>query len=744
MNEAEKIFSQQPRQPQTVAPNRYLEKFNVSFFTVPFAEEFPDTALGNVQLPVGRQGKTLILRGMIPGEGNVYIGQTPARLTVQYQSGTCDVYDLTVGEALWWGDRFGKYPEPFQSNAAARAVLYDCLQLLPQTTVNDHEGYYLAVALRNEPVECLTVEKLSDIPVHVYHAFVLEHLPKAFKDHLLEPNGVNTGTRQARIKRLRELLYVSDDNFPRATVYERPEGSEGQPVFRFHGDKYAQFYTNVLNFNLADMRRKIDEDGYCHTSTLNAPWYGYDAMGGTFTNEGRIYSWQEAGIYYAESWTRDMGRILMELMKFGCTENVRAGLNWLLDAARRWEEADAPTLDGHSLPMHFQRISQRYETSLGAGCFENDGHALCSMAAWMYWKRSGDQEWLWEHKNDILALGNWYQWQFDHPEISRATDVLWTDSEASGYPFITGNSSFYVDQAVTESLTVLAEMAEALEERETASRWLGLADHVTRTCERHYLGEWQGKLCWCRQESWGIQSSVGHTILACDCHTMNVREHRPQWNEYDRLGNLRNRTEYVHNSAMGYRHAFSIQASLLSDALDTAAHFLANCAKMIHHPVTDDRYLIPEDGLKVAEEVYTRGGDLGNGVQQAEILKSLRIIVGVDDMADVLTLIPRLPDGWDGAEVTALPVVTENGSFPIDYTYHREKNSAKISLSASQDLPACRVRLGAFAEDFTPVQVLLNGNENLPFTEEDAEGRKWLWVQLSAQQAAQGFTLTVQ
>ena len=743
MNAIEATFSQTPQEHKKIEANKYLEKFNVSFFTIPFAEELPDTTLGNVQLSINRQGKTLILRGMIPGEGELYIGDVPARLTVRYQSGLQDVYDLTVGEALWWGDRFGKYPEPFQSNAAARAVLYDCLQLLPQTTVNDHEGYYLAVALRNEPVERLTVEKLSSVPVHVYHAFVLEHLPKAFKDHLLEPNGVNAGTRQARIKRLRELLYVSDDNFPRATVYERPEGSEGQPVFRFFGDKYAQFYTNVLNFNLADMRRKIDSDGYCHTSTLGAPWYGYDTIGGTFTNEGRIYSWQEPGFYYRECWTRDVGRILIELMKFGCGDHVQAGLDWLLTMARRWEEPDAPTLDGHPLPAHIQRISQRYETSLGAGCFENDGHALCALAVCLYWKRSGDNAWLAEHKNDILALGNWYQWQFDHPEISRATDVLWSDSESSGWPFTTG-MSFYVDQASCEALLGLAELAEALGEAETASRWRKLADHITRTCEKYYLGKWENGVCWCQNESWGMQTSLAHIILACDRGSMNVCEHHPEWNEYDRLGGLRNRQNYVHGAALGYMQAFTIQGALLKDALGDATEFLRYCAKMIYHPTSDRPYTVPESAKRVCEGTYTRMGDLGNGVQQAEILKSLRIIVGVDDMADVLTLIPRLPDGWDGAEVTALPVVTENGSFPIDYTYHREKNSAKISLSASQDLPACRVRLGAFAEDFTPVQVLLNGNENLPFTEEDAEGRKWLWVQLSAQQTAQGFTLTVQ
>ena len=68
----------------------------------------------------------------------------------------------------------------------------------------------------------------------------------------------------------------------------------------------------------------------------------------------------------------------------------------------------------------------------------------------------------------------------------------------------------------------------------------------------------------------------------------------------------------------------------------------------------------------------------------------------------------------------------------------------EMTVSASSPLPACRIRLGSFSEDFVPTQILLNGRESLSFTEELIEGRKWIWVHLEPQQAAQGFTLTVQ
>ena len=45
-------------------------------------------------------------------------------------------------------------------------------------------------------------------------------------------------------------------------------------------------------------------------------------------------------------------------------------------------------------------------------------------------------------------------------------------------------------------------------------------------------------------------------------------------------------------------------------------------------------------------------GDLGNGVQEGEIVKTLRIVMGVDDtQPDRLQFFPRMPYGWKEMDV---------------------------------------------------------------------------------------------
>ena len=53
-------------------------------------------------------------------------------------------------------------------------------------------------------------------------------------------------------------------------------------------------------------------------------------------------------------------------------------------------------------------------------------------------------------------------------------------------------------------------------------------------------------------------------------------------------------------------------------------------------------------------------GDLGNGVQEAEIVKVFRILIGVDDTCPQrLRIMPRLPYSWNEVVVEKYPVLFE-------------------------------------------------------------------------------------
>ncbi len=707
-----------------------LRKFGIADNALLFRQDFTIGEDGKGELPLGLSVGALILRGLTLPEKRVFAGDLIGQLTLRYSDGDCDIYDLIVGETLWWGDRFAKYCEPLKSDPVCNAIFCDCMKLCPRITTSDEEGYYLCIKTAKKKLDTVEYSGRADCIPCIHEVYATAEIPEAFINYIPDQKNVNAVSRNAKIKRLYDLLYVNDENFPTDFVME-DTGDRQHSAFAFDGNRIAKFYTNVMNFNLLDMMNKIDDDGYGHTSTLGAPWYGYDGIGGTYTNDGRIYPDQKPGHYYAECWTRDFGRIMIELIRFGREENVRACIEWLLKAIRHWEDDDAPTLEGgHKLPRHVQRILQRFETEYGHGCFENDGHAMCALALWLLWKRNHNSAWIEEYKEDILALGDWYIWQFEHPELSHATDVLWSDSESSGWPFKTG-LSFYVDFLSAEALCGIAEIADALGESASAEQYRELADRMIKTAEKYYLGDWNGERCWCANESWDPQTSLAHIILACDRGSLNSSENKPEWREYDRIAGIRNRGMYSHGGALGYNQAFTIQCALLEDDMRDAASFLEECALMIYNPV-HQHYIIPESAIPVGRRTYTRMGDLGNGVQQAEILKCLRIIVGIDDLTEQLTFIPRLPDGWDKISAERFAVYDKSERYSLDYSYSRTKDSAEMFIRADRPLPAFRVRLGAFDDGFEPEEITVNGRKHEIAGAERISGKTWFWLNVEA------------
>ncbi len=73
-------------------------------------------------------------------------------------------------------------------------------------------------------------------------------------------------------------------------------------------------------------------------------------------------------------------------------------------------------------------------------------------------------------------------------------------------------------------------------------------------------------------------------------------------------------------------------------------------------------YIVPE-GCQIdpTGKFWYRMGDLGNGVQEAEIVKALRIMIGVDDTRpDRLRFFPRMPYGWSKIVVEKYPILFEH------------------------------------------------------------------------------------
>ena len=113
-----------------------------------------------------------------------------------------------------------------------------------------------------------------------------------------------------------------------------------------------------------------------------------------------------------------------------------------------------------------------------------------------------------------------------------------------------------------------------------------------------------------------------------------------------------------YGQAMGYGQGFVTESALMLDRMREATVMLDWIAKQIYNPRVGC-FTSPE-GVQIdpTGQYWFPAGDLGNGVQEAEIIKTLRLVIGVDDtQPDRLQFYPRLPLKWTEITVKKYPVL---------------------------------------------------------------------------------------
>jgi hypothetical protein len=111
---------------------------------------------------------------------------------------------------------------------------------------------------------------------------------------------------------------------------------------------------------------------------------------------------------------------------------------------------------------------------------------------------------------------------------------------------------------------------------------------------------------------------------------------------------------------------------------------------------------------------WFRTGDLGNGVQEAEIVKALRIVIGVDDtQPQRVRIFPRMPYGWNEIAVQKYPVLFKRAGKTDTALLHYklERRDAQMNLNVSSDkvLGSVTARIGPFAQRPSASSVRVNG-----------------------------------
>ena len=320
---------------------------------------------------------------------------------------------------------------------------------------------------------------------------------------------------------------------------------------------------------MQDIADKIDPDGMYHTSTKGALLWG--------DNGGQFGTYRtNAGCYYSASWSRDLGGSLQELTTLGYTNDALRCADYCLRMAKLWEEPAAPKFHGEFYPPHWSRVANRPNA---APPYENDGHGLMTMFLYKLWQRLPDRDaWLRDRWPDVKAAGDWILWQFDHPEISGATNgVLHTTGECAG-----GNGySVYADYVCMDALRALAQMADSIRETNSAAQWRECSKKMRQAIADNYIINDQkyGRVWTLADTGWPTHSTVlGPLIFDADYRGFAPEDDDPALRSVNEAAYQRLIDTYkpfgFYGQAMGYGQGFVTQSALLLDRMRDATTML--------------------------------------------------------------------------------------------------------------------------------------------------------------------------
>ncbi len=735
-------------------------------YGVPFVEtawHAPES--GSVEVHVGVAVKKIYLLGMTETQrpsawsdplsyaARYIVGDKLGQIRLHYEDGTTQEFPLILGESVWWGLPFYQAQGPFPIDARLRQAFEESLRLYPAAPVED--GNYVAViATKDAPlasieitdskekkgsvaIEGITVESAPGTTIAGANLIPANGFPAEFKkfidDKPLRASGVDEAGSLGRLKNLSEVLYSTDADFKRPIPVEIPRGYVG-PQVTFKGTNQASVLENAFYANVQDMLDKIDADGTYHTSTRDAlSWAGDPrSAGGEFGTYRK-----DVGVYYAQAWSRDLGRSLQELTELGYFEKASHTADFALLSARTWAENPSLKYNGSSIPAHWSRVINHPDF---AAPLENDGHGLISLFIYKLWQRESDRDaWLRAHWSDVKLAGDWVPWQFEHAQISGAAHgVLYTTGESAGGK----GYSVYPDAICMTALEALAQMADSIGESQSAQLWRSTAEKMRKAIPARYLVDDRkyGRVWTLDDAGWPNKSTVlGPLIFLADHNGFAPQDDDPAWRAANEAAYQRLIDTYkplgFYGWAMGYGQGFVTQAALLLDRMKDVTPMLNWAAREIYEPEIHS-FVVPEGAqLDPTGRYVFRTGDLGNGVQEAEIVKVFRILIGVDDNEpERLRVMPRLPYGWSEIAVNKYPAfVGRDGkreTAQLHYDLRRAAGHMSLEISADRALGPVAMRLGPFEKQPQEADVLVNGKHPADATVGQS-GDSW-WVSFTA------------
>ena len=319
-----------------------------------------------------------------------------------------------------------------------------------------------------------------------------------------------------------------------------------------------------------------------------------------------------------------------------------------------------------------------------------------------------DGKWVKDNWKALCDAAEWYCWQMDHPKESGFDRVLSSESEASTQQY--GTFDLFSNYSAYIGLRAFTRLASQNGDQIHEKRWnqyavtlhSGIMDMFTTMHPRY------GRIftdinydCW----TWEYKRFVP-LFLANDFDTYDLAVQDPDvyaicYNTY--LAQKEDFFSYASGRQMGYGQGYITEAAILMDDPADMKGYLEQAAAYCYHH-SDYNYIVPEGVVTHPSEKYWfRNSDLGNAVQQGEIVKAGRLLIGLDDLDPEggLNIIPRLPATWNGIEVEDYPVIATDhqGKYlrtRIKYRLDRIENGYRFQLETIDAIKMGQVRIGPF------------------------------------------------
>ena len=670
---------------------------------------------------------------------------------------------LIFGFNVWWYRQMyvDGYIRPFDE-PGPRRVLEEALHLI-RTDRPPPEAFVMSIRLKDKPFEKIVLEdEPGKMGFPLISAVTLESAGGVWWG--LHADGDPTSLPAARWSREMSRRMEACAIHPDTAVAEAARSvAELQPILgtrledlekikqlplnipadyqgprvRFTGGVCADILTDMFYHNVNDLLAKT-ADGTYHTSTLGSPNWGRFLGFGT---------WEEGlGLYYNTAWSRDFGCSLIELSELGYQDRAEKLSAWAWKCADWYTEHGMKYADGTPVPPHWTRkINAPLDNPPGSppeGPQENDGHGLLMLGTYKTWQRTADRAtWTRQHWKQIQSAAEWICWQFEHPDLSRATDVLHTDSEAAGFSWTSNGvgQSPMADFVCAKGLRAYAEMADATNEKRSADRWRHRAEKMEQAMLKTYLrpDPTYGTI-WNNAPTWGGHYAMLGPILGLpDYQSMDGASADKPWTQIDANSFLWQLHEHTgqpwafHAETMGYGQGWMSQAALILDRMNEATQLVDWLARFTYYAPYKS-YIVPE-GVAWSDDgkYWHRLGDLGNGVQEVAAIKVARLIVGIDDSRpEQLRILPRLPLGWTSVQISDYPACTSRGNVRLKMHYQIQNSSdIRCQLEFTSEPETFSFRLGPYAMNTIAGDLLvkINGHPT-PVSLETVGDRQWIWL----------------